>query len=153
LRKLLVMMLVTATLIYVAMIAKASASPSPTEIWATDAYGVIKNTFNLGEKIHIKAHSDTTPYTVILDDPSWTPIHTWLSSSPDFDSGEVTDGTNKAGKWTMTADNKVAAPATQWMVVRIFYVIPDAAIFGVLGIVAACFAAFGIQAVRVQGKP
>jgi hypothetical protein len=147
-----VLMLIAVSLIYASMIAKTRANPSAT-IETTDAYGVTRTMFNLGEKIHIKAHSDSTPYTVSLYDPGYNLIHSWPASSPDFDSGELDDATNIVGEWHVWADNKIAPPVEFWMSVSSYHVIQEAATFGVLGIVAACFAALGIKAVRVKRKP
>jgi hypothetical protein len=121
-------------------------NPPPTNpyVWAEDQNGNMKDVFQLGESLIVRAYSAGTPYTVKLFDPDGVLVLDSVSANIWFSSGILDNATNKLGKWDLLVND-----SHQKYAVGEYDVIPQAA-FGVIGLLGACLAGFGLKSIMAR---
>ncbi len=127
-------------------------------VWATNSTGLgMQDIFQLNEQIHIKGFSQHKPYNMTLTDPDNIVQYQWnFIGTTFFDSGLLsTNATNKLGVWTINLYEDVlgppGTPVEHKIGVGTYNVIPEATL-GVIGLLGACFAGFGLKSLRVKKK-
>ena len=131
----------------------ASAKAENPYVWVEDEQGNIRDLFHVGEKLRIVGYdgsgSQANPYKVTLyyssdNGATWQEEWSSLCYQPDFDSGLLSDATDKLGRWKVQLKNYECKYA-----VGMYNVIPEVGILGALG---ACFAGLGIKRLRAKGE-
>lgn len=129
------------TLAAATLIASTDAEENPM-IWIYNEDGDASDTFNIGDKVGIKACSATTPYHIYVYDPDGDERKHWQTWAEDFDSGLLTDVSDELGWWEVKAGTGRTHFATGY-----YQVIPEV-LFGTLAALGACFAGLGITRIR-----
>ena len=137
----LLFLLVLWTLAAATLIASTDAEENPV-IWIYNEDGDVSDSFNIGDKVGIKACSATTPYDIYVYDPDGDERYHWQTGLEDWDSGLLTDISDELGWWEVKAGTTETHFATGY-----YQVIPEV-LFGTLAAVGACFAGLGIIRIR-----
>jgi len=128
---------------YAMLVSTVLANPY---VWVYDENGNLCDVFNIGDKLRIQAYDSSTPYRIRVYDPNGNINNEWISNTANFDSGLVTNATSMLGRWTVRTTNYECKFA-----VGMYNVIPEIS-FGILGILGACFAGFGLKYLRAKRK-